>query len=157
MRNNSPFFLAGVLLCALFSFFPADVTSQSNLSGSWVWRSRPNKKHESTLFSLDMKRKASKVSGQMWFGMLVDGENDGSDSSSIPFVGTISGNRVTIEFDPNDVHSIEEENVRYKRPKSPATAFLDLKNGKLLWTEPKGVLDRLGLGSLRSFTLTRSH
>jgi hypothetical protein len=146
-----------MLLFALCSFTPTDVAAQStpNLNGSWIWQSRPNKKHESTLFSLDIKQKAGKVSGQMWFGMLVDGENDGSDSSSIPFVGTIRGNRVTIEFDPNDIHSIEDENVRYKRPRSPATAFLDLKNGKLVWTESKGVLDSLGLGPLRTFTLSR--
>jgi len=154
MKNTFTFFL-GIML---FSFLLVDVAGQSatNLNGTWMWTSRPNKKHESTQFSLDIKQRAGKVSGQMWFGMVVDGENDGSDSSSIPFVGTLTGNRVTIEFDPNDIHSIDEENVRYKRPRSPAIAFLDLKNGKLVWTESRGVLDGIGLGPLRSFVLSRS-
>jgi hypothetical protein len=158
MRKPSLLVLAGAVLGLFISCLPSGVACQSsrNLTGTWVWQSRPNKKHESTLFSLDIKQKGNKVSGQMWFGMLVDGENDGSDSSSIPFIGTISGNRVTIEFDPNDIHSIEDENVRYKRPRSPAVAYLDWKNGKLQWTESKGVLDHLGLGPLRSFVLSRS-
>ena len=154
MRKNLA--LPVITLMSLFLADHVAAQSATNRTGNWMWQSRPNKKHESTMFSLDIKQKAGKVSGQMWFGMLVDGENDGSDSSSIPFIGTISGNRVTIEFDPNDIHSIDEENVRYKRARSPATAFLDLKNGKLVWTESRGVLDTLGLGPLRNFTLSRS-
>jgi hypothetical protein len=158
MRQTLPLLLSFVMLFALCCLIPADAAAQStpNVNGTWVWRSPPNKKRESTLFSLDIKQKAAKVSGQMWFGMMVEGENDGSDSSSIPFVGTVRGNRVTIEFDPNDIHSIEEEHVSYKRPRSPAIAFLDLKKGKLVWTESKGVLDKLGLGPLRSFSLSLS-
>jgi hypothetical protein len=143
----------------LSTFLLIDVVGQSatNLNGTWIWTSRPNKKHEQTQFSLDIKQRAGKVSGQIWFGMLVDGENDGADSSSIPFVGTIKGTRVTIEFDPTDIHSIDDEHVRYKRPRSPSTAFLDLKNGKLVWTQSNGALDDIGLGPLRSFTLSRYH
>jgi len=154
MRKIFTLLLGGVMLP---SFLLVDAAGQAtpNLNGSWTWRSRPNKNREQTQFTLDIKQKAGKVSGQMWFGMLVDGENDGSDSSSIPFIGTIRGNRVTIEFDPNDIHSIEDEHVRYKRPRSPATAYLDLKNGKLAWTESKGALDDIGLGPLRSFVLSR--
>jgi len=158
MRQTFPLLLNLIMLFAMCSLIPVDAAAQTtpNLDGTWIWKSPPNKKRESTLFSLDIKQKAGKISGQMWFGMLVDGENDGSDSSSIPFVGTIRGNRATIEFDPKDIHSIEEEHVRYKRPRSPATALLDLKNGKLVWTESKGVLDSLGLGALRNFSLSRS-
>ena len=146
------FIVAGMLLIS-----PAGVAGQTtaNVNGTWIWKSKPNKKNESTLFSLEIKQKANRVSGQIWFGMLSGDENDGSDSSSIPFVGVVRGSRLTIEFDPDDIHSIEDENVRYKRPRSPATATLDLRAGKLHWNEGRGVLDKLGLGPLRSFILSK--
>jgi len=137
--------------------FPAIVAAQTKdgFRGTWEWRSPANKQKESTLFSLDIKQKNGKISGQIWFGMLVDGENDGSDSSSIPFIGTVIGNQATIEFDPSDIHSIEDEHVRYKKPRSPARAVLELKGKKLQWTDTKGSLDWIGLGRLRSFVLSR--
>ena len=151
-------FAAWVFISAVFLLDAGMTAAQSRtpFDGTWTWQSKPNRKKESTMFSLDIKQKGNRISGQMWFGMLVDNENDGSDSSSIPFIGTNNGNRAIIQFDPNDIHSIEDENVRYKRPRSPATTVLELKNGKLTWTESKGVLDSLGLGPLRSFTMTHS-
>ena len=158
MKNKFTTAFMTVTLFAAYCLLSDQAVGQSanNMAGTWTWQSHPNRKKESTMFSLDIKQKANKISGQMWFGMLVNGDNDGSDSSSIPFVGTVSGNRAVVEFDPNDIHSIDEENVRYKRSKSPSTAVLELKNGKLQWTESKGVLNGIGLGPLQSFQLSRS-
>ena len=95
------------------------------------------------------------MSGTLSFAMLVDGENDGSDSSSIPFVGTVSGETASIEFDPHDFHSIEDENPKYVRPNSPSAATLRLKGGKLEWTQTKGPLDTLGLGVPKTLLLSK--
>ena len=103
---------------------------------------------------MDIKQRGNKVSGRYTFAVLVDGENDGADSSFVPFIGTVSGDTILIEFNPNDIHGIEEveANVRYKRPKSPSTATLKLANGKLVWTLTKGKID---LEVPRQLTLSR--
>lgn len=144
-----------LLICLAFSALAAN--AQTGVGGNWEWKSRANKNKEQTVFWVDIERKGNRVSGRYSFAGLVDGENDGADSSFVPFVGTIKGDTVSIEFDPNDIHGIEEvENkVRYKKPKSPSTATLQLKNGKLEWTLTKGKLDSGDLGVPRKLTLSR--
>ena len=157
-RNRKLCFFVVAITAATPFIVAEKLAAQSTraFSGSWIWRSRPNKKKESTQFSLDIKQKTNRISGQIWFGMLVDGENDGSDSSSIPFIGTIKGNTAIIEFGPADIHSIEEEDhPRYKRPKSPGRATLRLINGKLEWMQTTRALD-VSLFIPRSFTLRRN-
>jgi hypothetical protein len=127
--------------------------SKTGASGNWEWTSRPARNKSQTYFSAEIKQTGSKVSGKLWFNMI--GDEEGSDASFVPFVGTISGNTIRIEFDPKDLHGIEEEKVRYKKPKSPSTATLQLKNGKLEWTQTKGILDDLKLGVPRQFVMRR--
>jgi hypothetical protein len=63
---------------------------------------------------------------------------------------------MTIEFDHGDVHGIEEENVRYKKPRGkPETAVLRMKNGKLEWTQTYGKFD-VGLTIPKQMTLNRT-
>lgn len=146
--------IAGIAVVLLLS---QAVVAQTGapFAGTWTWNSRPNRQRESTMFSLDIKQKANRISGQIWFGMTVDGENDGSDSSFVPFVGTVNGNTAIIEFDPSDIRSIDDENVRYRKPRSAARATLELRNGKLHWNDARGSLDRIGVGPLRSMLMTR--
>ena len=141
-----------LLLCVLA--FTVPVIAQKGAGGSWEWKSRPDKNKEQSVFWMDIKQRGNKVSGRYTFAQLVDGENDGSDSSFVPFIGTVSGDTISIEFNPNDIHGIEEveKNVRYKRPKSPSLATLKLANGKLVWTLTKGKLD---LDVPRQLTLSR--
>lgn len=119
--------------------------------------SRPNRNKEQVMFSVDIKQRGARVTGSYWFGQLVNGENDGGDSSFVPFVGTVKGGGVvTIEFDPNDTHGIDEENVRYRRPRSPATATLKLVGGKLEWALTKGKLNTGDLVVPATLTMRRS-
>ena len=141
-----------VCLLVLCSAIP--VLAQKGLSGGWEWTSRPNKNKEQVYFSVDIKQKGSAVTGRYWFNLLTNGEGD--DASFVPFVGTIKGDTVTIEFDPSDIHGIDEENVRYKKPKSPATATLRLVNGKLEWTLVKGKVEAGDLSVPKQMTLTRA-
>lgn len=155
--------LVAFSLCALAAGAPAAgrgpaaaaAQAKKGFAGSWEWKSRPNGRKEQAAFWVYVRQRGNRVSGTLSFAMLVDGENDGSDSSSLPFVGTVSGETASIEFDPNDFHGIEEENPRYVRPRSPSTATLRLKAGKLEWTQTKGPLDTLGLGVPKTFLLSR--
>ena len=147
-------FLALALLIFNFPPTPAAAQSKTGASGNWEWTSRPVKNKSQTYFSAEIKQTGNKVSGKLWFNMI--GDEEGSDASFVPFVGTISGNTIRIEFDPKDFHGIEEEKVRYKKPKSPSTATLQLKNGKLEWTQTKGILDDLKLGVPRQFVMRRA-
>jgi len=141
-----------LLVCVLA--FTVPVFAQKGAGGSWEWKSRPDKNKEQSVFWVDIKQRGNKVSGRYTFAVLVDGENDGADSSFVPFIGTVSGDTILIEFNPNDIHGIEEveANVRYKRPKSPSMATLKLANGKLVWTLTKGKID---LDVPRQLTLSR--
>ncbi|MDQ6786011.1 MAG: hypothetical protein M3033_04225 [Acidobacteriota bacterium] len=153
MQKQNLIFIVGLfIVCLAIPTF-----AQKSFGGNWEWKSRANKDKEQDVYWVDIKQKGNKVSGQYSFAMLVDGENDGSDSSFVPFVGTIKGNTLIIEFDPNDIHGITEEHVRYKKPKSPATAVLKLENGKLVWALTKGKVDAGDLSIPRQMTLKRLH
>src|SRR5438132_6539880 len=121
-----------LLVCVIA--FTVPVIAQKGAGGSWEWKSRPNKNKEQSVFWMDIKQRGNKVSGRYTLAQLVDGENDGADSTFVPFIGTVSGDTILIEFDPNNIHGIEdvEANVHYKRPKSPSTVTLKLANGKLV-------------------------
>lgn len=143
-RKNLMTSLSLLALLVLASNFSTPVAAQTKtgLGGNWEWTSPPDKKHEQTAFFLSLKQRGNRVSGTIGFALLVDGENDGSGSSQTPFIGTVKGDTLTIEFDPNDVSGDDAENLRYKRPKGrePSVATLRLKNGKLEWTLVKGKL-----------------
>ncbi|HVF58142.1 MAG TPA: hypothetical protein VM934_18480 [Pyrinomonadaceae bacterium] len=140
-----------LLLCTSFMALPA--TAQRGFGGSWQWMSRANKNKEQVYFSVDIKQAGNKVSGRYWFNLVTDGES--SDASFVPFIGTIKGQTISIEFNPSDIHGIDEENVRYKKPKSPSTATLTFKNGKLEWKLTKGKLDAGDLNVPQQLTLSR--
>lgn len=149
-----------ILTACLFVLCSAiSVTAQKGLSGNWEWKGPMNKNREQTAVWVTIEQRGNKVSGNYSFAQLVDGENDGSDSSFVPFAGTVTGDTMTIEFDPADIHGIEEAeaNVRYKRPKGrqPSVATLRLKNGRLEWTLTKGTLDAGDLSVPRQMTLSR--
>ena len=131
--------------------------TSKGFNGNWEWRGAMNKKKEQTAVWVDIKQKGNRATGSIWFNQLVDEEPDGSDASFVPFAGTISGNTLMIEFNPEDIHSIDEENVRYKKPREkPSIAVLRLKNGKLEWTQTQGVFE-VGLTIPKQMTLRRSH
>jgi hypothetical protein len=140
------------------SLFPVPASGQSGnaFNGSWEWKSQPNRQKEQSAFWVTIKQKGNRVTGDYAFAGLVDGENDGADSSSVLFVGTVKGNILTIEFDPTDIHGIDEMHPRYKRPRVPAVATLQIKNGKLQWSLTKGKMDSGDLGVPQQLTLSRS-
>ena len=151
MRKQNSIFITA-FLCVLWLSIPA--AAQKGLSGTWEWTSRPNKNKEQVYFSVDIKQKAGTVSGRYWFNLITGGEGD--DASFVPFVGTIKGNTVTIEFDPEDIRSIDDENTRYKKPRTPATATLRMRNGKLEWLVTKGKVYAGDLNVPRQMILSRT-
>ena len=144
-----------LLICLIFSSLTT--AAQKGAAGNWEWKSRANKNKEQTVFWVDIEQKGNRVVGRYTFAGLVDGENDGADSSFVPFIGIVKGDTISIEFNPNDIHGIEEvENkVRYKKSKSPGRVDLKLKNGKLEWTLIKGTLETGDLGVPGKLTLSR--
>jgi hypothetical protein len=160
IRKNVAAFFSLLALVLFLSSFSSPVAAQTKtgLSGNWEWTSRPDKEHQQTAFFLYLKQRGNKVSGTLGFALLVDGENDGSGSSQIPFIGTVTGDVVTIEFDPDNVAAEDATNLRYKRPKgkSPSTATLSLKNGRLEWTQLKGKMGDSPGEIPRQLTLRRS-
>jgi hypothetical protein len=144
--------LIGTFFFALCLSIPA--AAQKGLSGTWEWKSRPNKNKEQVYFSIDIKQKAGTVSGRYWFNLITDGEGD--DASFVPFIGTVKGNLITIEFDPADIRGIDDENTRYKKNRSPAAATLLMRDGKLEWTVTKGKVYAGDLNIPRQMILSRS-
>lgn len=140
-----------LLVCLISSALT--VSAQKNLSGGWKWTNKPDKNKMQTYFAIDLKLKNGKVAGTMYFGELENGEAT-SDGSITPFIGTIKGDTVTLEFDPEVYEPSYTKNLRYKKPKGklPATATLKLKNGKLGWTQVRGILSD---GMPKQFVLTK--
>ena len=130
------------------------VTAQAGLKGNWEWRSPMDKEKRQTIFGIRIDPKNGKVAGTYFFNDLEDGETS-SDGAVAGYIGTVAGNTVTIEFDPDAGDPGYTEKVRYKRPKGklPSTATLTLKNGVIEWRQTRGIL----AGDMpRSFTLRRS-
>ena len=156
-RNRNLCFFVVAITAAIPFIVAEKLAAQSKnvFNGNWEWKSPANKQKEQSVFWVDIKQRGNKVTGQYAFAELVDGENDGSDSSFVLFVGTVTGDTLTIEFDPGDIHGIYEEHARYKKPRSPATTNLKVKNGKLEWTAQKGKIYPDDLGFPRQMTLRR--
>jgi hypothetical protein len=146
-----------ILTLLLVAAFVIPAAAQKGFGGNWEWKSRANKNKEQSVVWVTIRQKGNRVSGNYAFALPVDGENDGSDSSFVPFTGTISGDTLTIEFNPDDIHGIEEnkDTVRYKKIKSPATATLRLKNGRLEWVQNRGKIDAGDLSIPRQMSLNR--
>ncbi len=153
--KNRRLVLMFCVLTGICLTIPQAVSAQKSFNGNWAWRSPMNKKKEQTGVWVDIKQKGNKATGSIWFNALVNGEADGSDGSFVPFIGTISGDTMTIEFDSSDVHGIEEENIRYKKPRrKPDTAVLQLKNGRLEWRQTYGTFN-VGLAIPKQMTFRR--
>jgi hypothetical protein len=135
--------------CAAISTF-----AQTSLKGNWEWRSPMDKDKRQTIFGINIIPKGGKVSGTYFFNELQDGETE-SDGAVAGFIGTVVGNTMKIEFDPEAGEPGYTENVRYKKPKGrlPSNATLTLKNGKIQWLQTRG---RLAEDMPKTFTLTRS-
>jgi len=154
---RKPVFFVFLMLLAVFLSSQQAAAQSKSFNGNWEWKSRANAQKEQSVFWVDIKQKGDRVTGQYSFAMLVDGENDGSDSSYVLFVGTAKGDTLTVEFDPNDIHGIYEEHARYKRPRSPSTATMRVRNGKLQWTLVKGKADAGDLDFPKQMTLNQLH
>jgi len=100
-----------------------------------------DKDKRQTYFSITIKPRNGKVAGTYFFNDLENGETE-SDGAVAGYMGTVSGNSVMIEFDPEAGDPGYTENVRYKKPKGklPATATLTLVGGKLEWVQTRGKL-----------------
>ncbi|HUR99804.1 MAG TPA: hypothetical protein VMZ26_17195 [Pyrinomonadaceae bacterium] len=150
MRKQIIFtFAAAVMICAAVPAF-----AQGGLTGTWEWRSPMDKQKRQTYFSITINPKNGKVAGTYFFNELENGDTE-SDGAVAAFIGTVVGNTIKIEFDPNAADPGYTEHVRYKKPKGrlPSTATLTLKNGKLQWVQTRGILDK---EMPRTFTLVRS-
>src|SRR5881392_3331689 len=101
---RKPVLFVFFMLLTLFLSSQQTAAQSKAFNGNWEWKSRANAQKEQSVFWVDIKQKGDRVTGQYAFGMLVDGENDGSDSSYVLFVGSVKGDVLTIEFDPNDIH-----------------------------------------------------
>src|SRR5436190_10667179 len=154
---RKPVFFVFLMLLAVFLSSQQAAAQSKSFNGNWEWKSRANAQKEQSVFWVDIKQKGDRVTGQYSFAMLVDGENDGSDSSFVLFVGTVKGDTLTVEFDPNDIHGIYEEHARYKRPRSPSTATMKIRDGKLQWTLVKGKADAGDLDFPKQMTLNQLH
>jgi hypothetical protein len=128
--------------------------AQAGLSGNWEWRSPMDKDKRQTIFGINVIVKKGKVSGTYFFNDLQNGETE-SDGAVAGFIGTVKGNVMTVEFDPQAGDPGYTENVRYRRPKGrlPSLATVTLKNGKLEWVQTRG---ELGQDMPKTLTLKRS-
>jgi len=139
-------------LIAAFASAPA--FAQSGLKGNWEWISPMDKDKRQTIFGIRLDPKKGKVAGTYFFNELTNGDTE-SDGAVTGYIGTVIGNTVNIEFDPNAADPGYTENVHYKKPKGrlPSTARLVLKNGVIEWTQTRGKLDD---GMPKTFKLRRS-
>ena len=142
--------LAGVLFVLCFSV-PA--FAQKGLTGDWEWKSPMDKEKRQDYISISLKPRAGKVAGTIFYNELENGDTE-SDGGLTAFIGTVAGDTVKIEFDPQAQEPGYTENLKYKRPRgrAPATATLKLVGGKLIWTQTKGTF---GEGIPKQFTMNR--
>ena len=147
-----------LLVCVLALALPVTAQTRAGLNGSWYWEGRPDKGGSRAVIGLSIKQRGNRVSGSYYVSSTGGPDDDTTDAASIPFIGTVSGNVVTIEFDPEDLHTIDETNFRYRRPKgkAPSTATLTLKNGKLEVTQTSGGLADKSMNVPRQFTMRPS-
>lgn len=145
-------------ICIFALVLPAASQAKSSFSGYWSWEGKPDKSGSQSIVGFTIKQKGTTVSGSYFVNSTGGPEDDTTDAASIPFIGTVKGNAATIEFDPDDLHTIEEKNFRYRRPKgkAPSKATLTLKNGKLELVQTNGALVDASMKIPQKFTLHRS-
>ena len=157
-KSLMPF--AALLSCLLmFAWvFSSGAAAQANtnIKGSWLWKSPPDKSGSRTVVGFGFAQTGNRVSGSYSVSS-TGGPDDGAGAGSIPFIGTINGNTINIEYDPEDVHTDFETKFRYHRPKgkAPATATLTLQNGKLELRQTSGDLADKSMNVPRQFTMRR--
>ena len=148
------FLLTFGLFCITFLAIP--VSAQKGLKGTWTWEGKPDKKKWRDVVWLDIKQTGNNVKGGISISAYSTEEEDGSDSPVTPFIGTVKGNVITIEFDADDTSPIDGSPLpKYVRRKggAPHTATLKLIGRKLEFTQTKG---SIGKSYPRSFVMTKN-
>ena len=142
--------LAGVIFVLCCS---VPLLAQKGISGNWEWKSPMDKEKRQDYISITLKPRAGKVAGTIFYNELENGDTE-SDGGVTAFIGTVAGDTVTIEYDPQAQEPGYTENLKYKKPRgrSPATATLKLVSGKLVWMQTKG---SFGEGIPKQFTMHR--
>ncbi len=141
-----------------FVILPSMAQTKSKVNGGWYWEGRPDKTGSRSVVGLTIKQTGNRVSGSYYVSSTGGPEDDTTDAASIPFSGTISGDTINIEFDPEDLHTIDETNFRYHKPKGKKanTASLTLKDGKLEVKQLEGWLADKSMNIPRIFTMKRA-
>ena len=147
--------LVMISVCAFSSNVAAQMSSIAK--GSWVWEGRPDKSGSRTYVGFYFeKQRGNRVSGTyIVSSMGGPDEDDTAGVGSIPFAGTVSGDIINLEYNPEDLRLEYETDFRYHKPKgkAPATAILKLTNGKLELRQMSGLLADASMKVPRQFTL----
>jgi hypothetical protein len=153
MKNRFLILTLGIFCLTLFAL-PA--AAQKGLNGTWSWEGKPDRKKWRDTVWIDIKQTGNTVKGGISISAYNPDEEDGSDSPITPFIGTVNGNIITIEFDANDTSPIDGSPMpKYVRRRggAPNTATLKLVGGKLEFTQTKG---SIGKSYPRTFVLTKN-
>jgi hypothetical protein len=144
--------------CIFALVLPAAAQSKGGFSGNWSWEGKADKSGSQRVAGFTIKHKGTSLSGTYFVYSTGGPDDDTTDAPSVPFIGTVKGNVATIEYDPEDLHTIDEKNIRYHRPKgkAPAKATLTLKNGKLELAQTNGSLADASMNIPSKLTLHRS-
>ena len=132
------------------------VAPQGRLNGTWSWEGKPDKKKLRDTVWIDIEQTGNTVKGGISISAYSPDEEDGSDSPITPFIGTVNGGVITIEFDAQDTSPINGDPLpKYVRRRggAPNTATLKIVGGKLEFTQTKGTI---GKGYPQTFVLTRN-
>jgi hypothetical protein len=143
-----------LLICVLAFALP--VMAQKSVGGNWGWEGKPDKNKAYNTVWLDLKQTGNQVKGVISISFYDPNAEDGSDAPIVPFIGTVSGDVVAIEFDADDTSPLDGSPYpRYVRHKggAPNLATLRLVGGNLEWTQTKG---SIGEGYPRKFFLSRN-
>ncbi len=143
-----------LLICVLSLALP--VAAQKGNNGTWEWKGKPDKNKGQDTVWIDIKQTGNKVKGGITISYYNPNEEDDSDSPITPFIGTVNGNVITIEFDAADTSPIDGNPMPkyvWRKGGAPNTATLKLVNGKLEFTQTKG---SIGEEYPRKFILSRN-
>ena len=148
--------IIAAVICVFWSAVSAQI--KINFNTSWSWESRPDKSGSRTVVGFSFSQKGNRISGS--YSVSSTGgpdDDDGAGAGSIPFIGTINGDTINIEYNPEDVHTDFETNFRYHKPKgkAPSTAIITFKNGKLELRQTSGDLADRSMNVPRQFTMHR--
>ena len=104
--------IIAAVICVFWSAVSAQI--KINFNTSWSWESRPDKSGSRTVVGFSFSQKGNRISGS--YSVSSTGgpdDDDGAGAGSIPFIGTINGDTINIEYNPEDVHTDFETNFRY--------------------------------------------